>query len=109
MTRFGNILAGIAIIATAMLISAPAIALSRTLACSPYERMTNHITKKYGELNKAVGIASGGKATVEFWHSDKANTFTILIILPSPKMACIVAAGRDWQAAPKTPSKEPKT
>ena len=110
MTRFANILTGIAIIAIGMLIFTPVMALSRSLACAPYDRMTSHIAQKYGEVTKAIGVTSKGKATLEFWHSDNANTFTILIILPSPKTACIIAAGRDWHAAPKTSSsKEPKT
>ncbi len=63
--------------------------------------MTEHLSKKYTEAPKSLGLASDGKVLQVFATEDGEN-WTMVMTAPEG-MSCIVAAGKYWQQVPAKP------
>ena len=78
-----------------MLLSVPAQAQAM---CLPYANFVKTLKDKFGEVSTGKGI-SADIIVIEIFTSP--DTFTILATR-TDGMACIIAAGRGWEATPKS-------
>ena len=83
---------------TALVIGAtlivPMTASAQTL-CGPRNGLITKLEKMYDESRAGIGVL-GDSAVFEIWTSTKTGSWTMLVTRPDG-VACIMAAGRDWQ------------
>ncbi len=72
-------------------------------ACSKHKDIVENLKNKYQEKQQGYGLI-GGVAIMELFVSDK-GTWTI-IITQQNGIACIVAAGNDWEQLPEIAGNE---
>lgn len=68
-------------------------------ACSTRAEVLKQLSSKYEESPVAMGLASNG-GLIEVLASKKGNSWTIIMTMPNG-MACMVAAGQNWEALPQ--------
>jgi hypothetical protein len=66
------------------------------LPCHRFEEIARQLDQKYDEAPVSFGIQSNGNL-LQVFASASQGTWTILSTTPSG-LACIVAAGRGWEA-----------
>ena len=54
------------------------------------------LTSQFGERVVASGVATSGRAYIEFWASEKHGTWSVVTVLPNG-VSCLTSAGRDFQ------------
>ncbi len=62
--------------------------------CGPHASMINQLDMKYSEVR--LGIGSGRTTLFEMWANTETGSWTILEVFSSG-MACVRAAGKNWQ------------
>ncbi|MBL4784195.1 MAG: hypothetical protein JKY49_02080 [Cohaesibacteraceae bacterium] len=72
--------------------------------CSSREKMVNLLSKRYLEMPRAIGLVSS-RGVIELFVA-KSGSWTMLITNTSGK-ACILAAGKYWQAVGSKQSGNP--
>ncbi len=88
-----------------MLATSAESALAQTRLCGPYDALTTRLASQFGERVVASGVATSGRAYIEFWASEKHGTWSVVTVLPNG-VSCLTSAGRDFQIAPAGLSKE---
>ncbi len=76
----------------------PAPALSQTI-CGPREAFLKQITGRYKEIRTAIATTIDRQGLYEVWVST-SGTFTITLTRARSGVACIVLAGKEWNAVP---------
>ena len=66
--------------------------------CAPREKIAAALAIKYGEAQLGRGVRTE-TITIEIWVSMQTGTWTALQV-SATGIACIVASGTDWDAAP---------
>lgn len=66
--------------------------------CGDSLEMRARLSQKYGETPVAFGLQANGNL-LQFYASAKTGTWTAVTTSPAG-LACIVAAGKNWQALP---------
>lgn len=85
----------IAVMAGAIVVSAPSPAQSASPVCGDRAKVIDSLSAKYSEQPVAVGVtASGG--VIEVLKAPDGKTWTILFTYPSGP-SCLVASGEAWQ------------
>jgi hypothetical protein len=69
--------------------------------CAPRAVVLDRLAAAYGETRRSMGLA-GQSALVEVFASDETGTWTI-IVTGTNGLACMIAAGRNYQAVADTP------
>lgn len=72
--------------------------------CMKRAAFLRELEENYGESPVALGIAADGKV-IEVIASGRTGTWTIIMTLPNG-IACGIAAGTGWQAAPPRSSSD---
>lgn len=87
-------------LAVALLFAIPAQA--QQLPCGDYQEVLNGLSQNYGESVVAQGFDDRGVLVQVF--AAETGTYTLVVIRPSDKVACVISAGNGWEAvAPKAP------
>ena len=63
--------------------------------CAPRDVALTHLTTKYEEARRSIGLAANG-VVVETWASD-SGSWTILVTRPDG-ISCMVASGQNFEA-----------
>lgn len=87
----------VAIAAFAMLVAVLVTAAPAAIQCGPHDRMIHVLGTKYREAVKADGTVSRERI-MEIFVSG-SGSWTVLVT-DTDGLACIVAAGEDWQDVP---------
>jgi hypothetical protein len=74
-------------------------------ACHSYIEIARQLDSRYGEKPVSIGLQGNGHLLQVFASKD-TGSWTILSMAPNG-IACIVAAGRSWEAMP-LPSSDPE-
>ncbi|SDC52548.1 hypothetical protein [Ruegeria marina] len=64
--------------------------------CAPRDVVLKHLTEKYGEARRGIGLVQQG-SVMEVFASDETRTWTIVVTLPNG-MTCLVASGEAYEA-----------
>lgn len=73
--------------------------------CGPRDDIAKRLAEKYGEAPVWMGL-QGPEMVLEIWSAPAGGTWTALYAYPDGR-ACIVAAGRGWEARPLPVAGEP--
>ena len=73
--------------------------------CGPRADIAKRLTEKYHEAPVWMGL-QGPEMVLEIWSAPAGGTWTALYTYPDGR-ACIVAAGRGWEARPLPVAGEP--
>ncbi len=63
--------------------------------CAPRAMVLKHLTEKYGEARRGIGLVQQG-SVMEVFASDETRTWTIIVTLPNG-MTCLVASGEAYE------------
>lgn len=74
-------------------------ALAQQPPCSKRDDVVSHFAKKYGETPRSIGLGNNG-GVVEVLTTPTGSTWTVIITYPNG-MACMVAAGENWEQVPE--------
>lgn len=72
--------------------------------CAPHAEMVKLLTGKFKEERRGIGLVNNNRV-VEFYVSDKGS-WTIIGTKPNG-VACIIAAGKEWNEIEAAPKGEP--
>ncbi len=78
------------------LILATQASLAQAAQCAPRDTVTAHLTDKYGETRRGIGLAGQG-AVMEVYAADATGTWTILMTLPNGT-TCMIASGQGYES-----------
>ncbi|MCU0801032.1 MAG: hypothetical protein MUD11_04530 [Rhodobacteraceae bacterium] len=86
------------------LMIAPQASLAQAQQCAPRAALVAHLTEKYGETRRGLGLA-GPDTMMEVYASADTGTWTITMTLANGTM-CMVASGQGYEAlAEELPAK----
>ena len=68
-------------------------------ACTKRSDIISHLAQKYSETPAAIGLANNG-GVLEVLVAPKGKSWTIIITMPNG-IACMVAAGENWETLPE--------
>lgn len=95
----------LALVTLAMLTLMAAAAFAQPGRCGPAGEMIEAVTgEKYAEVPVAKGMA--GSLAMTLFANPKTRTWTMLLFMPDG-MACLFAAGIEYEPAPPPPPGEP--
>lgn len=66
-------------------------------SCAPYEAVVKNLAGSYHERPIARAIGGTGQALMVVFASEHGATWTAVSVRPRDRLACIVAAGTNWQ------------
>ena len=72
------------------------------MVCGKRADMVRHLSEKYGETRRSMGLAEG-RGVVELYASEETGSWTILITSPQGT-TCMMVAGQAFQVEPPLPS-----
>ena len=75
-------------------------------ACGSRADILKNLSGEFDEQPVAIGLSEAG-ALIEVLASADGATWTLLLSLPSG-VSCLVAAGQNWQVAPRVAKLGPK-
>ena len=95
--KFTWVLSAILIAAFVVFLLAISTAKGQTMPppCAPRADMLKHLSDKYKELPREMGVTLSG-GLMELLISDDKSTWTLLITSPD-KITCLLAAGENWR------------
>jgi Tfp pilus assembly protein PilE len=64
--------------------------------CGPRADVAAHLTGKFGETRRGMGIAANN-TVMEVWASEATGTWTITVTMPDGA-TCLVASGQGFEA-----------
>lgn len=76
-------------------------------ACTARADVISHLSKKYSESPVSIGLANNG-GVIEILSSKTGTSWTIIITMPNG-MACMIAAGENWESVPRVAQIDPST
>ena len=85
-----------AVLAAVTLFSSVGVA-SAAAPCGAHDAIANSLTNKYKEARRIMGVVNA-RAVMEIFMSPQ-GTWTV-VVTDTTSMACIIAAGQDWQEVP---------
>jgi hypothetical protein len=88
----------IALLTGALLIGSHPARAQAAPACAPYRTVAENLDRDYHEHPVVRAIGGGGQALMIVFASQGGATWTAVSVRPKDRLACIVAAGTDWQA-----------
>lgn len=71
-------------------------ALSQPVACGPRDKLEAHLSIKFGEARFAQAMSAGN--AVNFYANSQSGSWTLVVVTPQG-MACVMAAGQDFETA----------
>ena len=66
--------------------------------CGQRDVVLNHLTEKYGETRRGMGMANNN-GVMEMFASAASGSWTVTVTLPDGRM-CLIASGQGYEAAP---------
>jgi hypothetical protein len=88
-----------------LFVSAPVSA--QQSPCGPKAQIIAALTgEKYAEMHLLAGNAMNGHAASIYWNHD-TGTLTV-VVYPTPEVACILLAGKDFKSPPFEPRPVPE-
>lgn len=63
--------------------------------CGPYDKVTAHLSKKYGEVKSDMALTATQGLLLEVWRAK--NSWTVIIINPKDNNTCVVSVGSAWK------------
>ncbi|MEO0623982.1 MAG: hypothetical protein AAFU49_11330 [Pseudomonadota bacterium] len=75
------------------------------MRCGKRDVVISHLTKKYGETQRSVGLQEG-RGMVEIFANPDSGSWTILLTTPNG-MSCLMAAGEAYEARERELAKTP--
>ncbi len=93
-----------AAVALGLAVATPGAEAQTRTACAERTKVVERLSEKYGETLQSMGLQQSD-SVMEIYASEETGTWTILITRPDGQ-ACLVAAGRMWEAH-STPARAP--
>lgn len=64
--------------------------------CGPRDKVVAQLAKKHKESQRHIGLNNGGTHLIEIWVTKDDSAYTVLTV-DRRGVACIRAAGKNWQ------------
>lgn len=88
---------------TAAVLAAFSCPAAAQMQCGPAPIVDASLRSDHGEAPAEIGMTEAGPVVLY----RGAETWTLVLMLPERGIACLLAAGRDWQPMPAAPT-DPK-
>ena len=94
-----------AIAVTSALLAASSTALAQQPLCTERSEVLSQLSSQYAEAPVAMGIANNG-GVLEILSSKSGKSWTIILTMPNG-VACMIAAGENWESLPAMTKLDP--
>jgi len=79
----------------------PDAGMAQAMMCGPRERIVEALEFRFGESQRAIGVAGG---SIMELYASASGTWTVIVTGPQ-KLSCILAAGKSLEFLPQQPKR----